>query len=69
MIMEMTDNLIDRVLEFGTEIGRQLPCRESKGMYYAIYRYDGVVYAINFDRDDNSLDGEEITEDQISEYI
>jgi hypothetical protein len=56
-------------LDNGEFVGRQEPTRESKGGWYEVYRLNGKVYAIAIDRDSNMIFGEEITEDEISQYI
>ncbi len=63
------DSLVNKIVEFGTLVGKQLPTRESKFMYYAVYRYDNKVYAIIFDSDDEDISGEEISEKEISSYL
>lgn len=66
-------NFIDDAVAYdaidnGELVGKQEPTRESKGMWYEVYRLNGKVYAIGMSESGMSF-GEEITEEQISQYI
>jgi len=62
------DLLAYDAIDNGEFVGKQEPSRESKGGWYEVYRLNGKVYAIGFDRDSNMSFGEEITEAQIPLY-
>jgi hypothetical protein len=62
------DNLAYEVEENGELVGEQEPTRESKWTYYAVYRYKNNVYAIILDST-GVIGGEQITEQEISQYI
>lgn len=63
------DSLAYDVARAGEFVGKQTPTRESKWTYYAIYRFKNKVYALIVDGDGDILSGEEINENEISQYI
>lgn len=63
------NSLLYDIVDHGQLVGEQTPTRESKGMWYEIYRYDGNVYAIIQDMNAGVVSGELIAETDISKYI
>jgi len=57
------------IIDKGISIGAQVPERATKFMYYELFRYNGKIYAVIFDRDRESCGCEEITEAEISQYL